>query len=149
MRENTEHQLDLESYVFGVVAGEIPASFHIVSVLSGEVSSVKDDLLLGGVVELTHDNNIKSYYAGLTAISVKETDSVTQGDVLGKTGTSDFRKTLGNHVHFEPRVDKVAINPNTYLDQSIVKIISDLQLTADESFAHLPDTEESDTSTVK
>lgn len=121
-------------------------SIPVVSVLSGEVSSVKDDPLLGGVVELTHDNKMKSYYAGLTAVSVKETDKVTQGDTLGKTGTSDFRKTLGNHVHFELRVDNVAINPNTYFDQPIVKIISDLQVTADESFEHLPNTEESDTS---
>lgn len=29
VRENDEHQMDLESYVFGVVAGEMPASFHI------------------------------------------------------------------------------------------------------------------------
>jgi stage II sporulation protein Q len=39
-------------------------SIPVVSVLSGDVSSVKEDPLLGGVVELTHDNNMKTYYAG-------------------------------------------------------------------------------------
>lgn len=39
-------------------------SIPVVSVLNGDVSSVKEDPLLGGVVELTHDNNLKTYYAG-------------------------------------------------------------------------------------
>jgi len=117
-------------------------SIPVVSVLSGEVSSVKLDPLLGGVVELTHDNNMKTYYAGLTAVTVKQSDTVKQGETLGKTGTSDFRKTLGNHVHFELRVNDVAINPNTYFDEPTLKIISDMKVTADESFDHLPSNED-------
>lgn len=117
-------------------------SIPVVSVLSGDVSSVKEDPLLGEVVELTHDNNMKTYYAGLTAVTVKETDTVKQGEILGKTGTSDFRKTLGNHVHFELRVNDVAINPNTYFDEPTLKIISDMKVTADESFDHLPSNED-------
>jgi stage II sporulation protein Q len=115
-----------------------------IPVLSGHVSAVKDDPLLGGDVELTHDNDMKTYYAGLTAVTVKEEDTVKQGDTLGKTGTSDFRKVLGNHVHFELRVNNVAINPNNYFDEPTIKIISDLKVTADESFDQLPNTEETD-----
>jgi stage II sporulation protein Q len=75
-------------------------------------------------------------------VTVKETDTVKQGETLGKTGTSDFRKALGNHVHFELRVNDVVINPNTYFDEPTLKIISDMKVTADESFDHLPSNED-------
>ncbi|GEN57739.1 stage II sporulation protein Q [Halolactibacillus alkaliphilus] len=116
----------------------------VISVLAGDVSSVKNDPLLGGVIELTHDNKLKTYYAGLTDMEVEVGQSVKQGDVLGQMGQSEFRKDLGNHVHFEIRVNDVAINPNQAFEKPVAKIISDQQVTADESFDHLPTSEESE-----
>ncbi|GEM05276.1 stage II sporulation protein D [Halolactibacillus miurensis] len=70
VREDTEHQLDLESYVFGVVAGEMPASFHLEALKAQAIAartyiihhSIKEDpsLTTGYVTDTVFDQVYKS-----------------------------------------------------------------------------------------
>lgn len=94
-------------------------TFEVVSILDGTVVDVKDDELLGKVVEIKHDNDFVSSYQSLSEVSVKKNDTVKQGQVIGKSGTNTLDKELGNHLHFELYKAGQVVDPNQYFDKSI------------------------------
>lgn len=96
-------------------------TFEVVSVLNGTVTNVKEDDILGTIVEIKHDNNYVTTYQSLSEVSVKKDDTVTQGQVIGKSGTNKLDKDMGNHLHFEVYVNGQVVDPNLYLDKEIKK----------------------------
>ncbi len=106
----------------GIVYGGINETFEVISVLDGNVTSVKDDSLLGKVVTITHENNIITIYQSLKEVTVKEGDQVSQGTVIGTAGESNLEKDLGNHLLFEMTKDGKYINPENYYDKQITEI---------------------------
>lgn len=94
-------------------------TFEVVAVLGGTVSKVSQDDLLGNIVEITHDNEIISIYQSLSEVSVKENDVVTQGQVIGKSGSANISTDLGNHLYFELVVKGSIVNPENYYDKSV------------------------------
>lgn len=94
-------------------------AFDVVSILDGTVLSVKEDELLGNVVEIRHDNDIISVYQSLGDVNVKINDSVKQGQVIGKSGTSNLNKDLGSNLYFELIIKGVIVNPDAYYDKNI------------------------------
>ena len=93
--------------------------FDVISVLDGTVTDVKEDETLGKIVEVKHDNNYVSIYQSLKEVSVKKGDTVTQGQVLGKSGTNELDKEIGNHLHFEFYVNGQVVDPTLYLDKEL------------------------------
>ncbi len=96
-------------------------TFEVVSVLDGTVTNVKQDDILGTIVEIKHDNNYVTTYQSLSEVSVKKDDTVTQGQVIGKSGTNKLDKDMGNHLHFEVYVNGQVVDPNLYLDKEVKK----------------------------
>ena len=96
-------------------------TFDVVAVLSGTVVSVKQDDILGNVVEIKHDNNYVTTYQSLSEVSVKKDDMVTQGQTIGKSGTNKLDKDMGNHLHFEVYVNGQVVDPSLYVDKEIKK----------------------------
>lgn len=96
--------------------GEI---FDVVSILDGTVIDVKEDDLLGKVVEIRHTNDIISVYQSLSETNININDTVKKDDVIGKSGTSNISKELGNHLYFELIVDGINVNPEEYYDKKI------------------------------
>jgi len=94
-------------------------SFDIVSVLNGTVTSVTTDDLLGNIVEIKHDNNYVTVYQSLSTVNVKKGDVITQGQIIGKSGTNEIDKDMGNHLHFEVYDNGQSINPNRYLNKEV------------------------------
>lgn len=94
-------------------------TFDVVSILDGTVISVDSNELLGNTIEIKHDNNLISVYQSLGTVTIKEGDSVLQGQVLGKTGTSKINKDLGNHLHFELFKEGQVVNPEEYYNKNI------------------------------
>ena len=94
-------------------------AFDVVSVLDGTVISVNNNDLLGNTIEIKHDNSIISVYQSLATITVKEGDTVLQGQVLGKTGVSKINEDLGNHLHFELFKEGQVLNPEEYYNKNI------------------------------
>lgn len=94
-------------------------SFDVVSILDGEVSSVKNDEILGNIVEIKHNNNIISVYQSLSDVSVKEGDKILAGQTIGKSGESNINKDMGKHLHFELYYNGVIVNPEEYYDKNI------------------------------
>ncbi len=96
--------------------------FTINSILAGTVVNVKEDELLGKTVEIKHGNNIVSIYQGLSEISVKKNDVVSQGQQIGVSGTNKLNASLGNHLHFELYYQGQVVNPESYYN----KLLKDL-----------------------
>lgn len=96
-------------------------NFDVTSILDGTVTSVKEDKLLGNIVEIKHENNMISVYQSLGTLNVKNGDVVKQGQVIGKSGTSNVEKELGQHLHFELIDNGQTVNPNDYFDKKITE----------------------------
>lgn len=94
-------------------------AFDVVAVLDGTVTSVKQDDILGTVVEIKHDNNYVTTYQSLSDVTVKKDDVVTQGQVIGKSGTNKLDKDMGNHLHFELYTNGQVVDPSLYVDKEI------------------------------
>ena len=94
-------------------------TFDVVSVLDGTVLDVREDELLGTVVEIKHDNDFISSYQSLSEVSLKKNDTVKQGQVIGKSGTNTIDQDLGNHLHFELYKSGEVVDPSKYFDQVI------------------------------
>jgi len=94
-------------------------AFDVVAVLDGTVTNVKQDDILGTIVEIKHDNNYVTTYQSLSDVTVKKDDIVTQGQVIGKSGTNKLDKDMGNHLHFELYTNGQVVDPNLYIGKEI------------------------------
>ena len=94
-------------------------SSNVFAIADGTVTNVYTNYLEGGVIEISHDNGIKSVYKSLEDISVKNGAFVKAGDVIGAVSTSMARElNTGAHLHFEMFENNLAVNPNNYIDFS-------------------------------
>ena len=96
--------------------------FDVIAVFAGKVISVKEDELLGNVVVIENSNGIKATYESIKDIKVKEGDTVSQGNMIAKSSTSNISKDLNNHLYFELTVKDTSVNPEKYFDKSIDEI---------------------------
>ena len=96
--------------------------FDIVSIYDGSVIKVEENELVGKTIEIKHDNNLISVYQGLSDIKLKQGDTVKQGDIIGKSGTSKINKEFGNHLHFEIYFNGQVINPEDTYGKTLDKI---------------------------
>ena len=94
-------------------------TFDIVSVLDGTVVTVKEDELLGKIIEAKHDNGLITSYQSLSEITVQKNDKIKQGQVIGKSGTNELDKEIGNHLHFEIYENGSSVNPINYLNKAV------------------------------
>lgn len=96
--------------------------FSVVSVLDGEVISVKEDTMIGNEIVIKHDNGIVSVYQSIKDIKVKEGDSLKQGDVIATSSTSNISSELNNHLYFELSVNEKIVNPEECYEKTIDQI---------------------------
>lgn len=94
-------------------------TFDVIAILDGEVLEVKEEELLGKTVSIRHENDMISIYQSLSDATVQKGDKVTQGQVIGKSGTSELNKEIGNHLHFELFVKGQVVDPESYFDKKL------------------------------
>lgn len=88
--------------IAGKVAGMSCYGESIVSAGDGVVVEARYHGDFGNLVVIEHSNGIRTYYAHMSKILVNDGQTVSQGDVIGKIGTTG--KSEGPHVHFEVRL---------------------------------------------
>jgi len=93
--------------------------FDVVAALSGTVTKVQEDALLGNVIEIDHDNDIVTQYQSVKDMKVKVGDKIEQGQALATAGSSMINEEAGVHVHFEIRKNGMPVNPESYLDKPL------------------------------
>ena len=69
----------------------------------------------GNLIVIEHGNEWATLYAHLSSIDVKEGDSVTRGQEIGKMGNTGH--STGSHLHFEMRHNRQPVNPMAYLPE--------------------------------
>ena len=67
----------------------------------------------GYYILIDHGNGMASLYAHCSALLVSAGQHVSQGQTIGKVGTTGFSK--GNHLHFEIRKNGAKTNPLNYM----------------------------------
>lgn len=67
----------------------------------------------GKLIIVRHANGMETAYAHLSRISVSVGDTVTQGQSIGKMGSTGG--STGSHLHFEIRKNGTAVDPMNYL----------------------------------
>lgn len=111
VRKNKQHKgLDL-----GVQSGT--------QVLAPQDGTIKTSQITqgncGGLIEITHADNITTRYCHLKKIDVRPGQTVKAGQVIGLSGgaANDFGKGLstGAHLHFEVLVGNQFVDPEKYL----------------------------------
>lgn len=112
LHENTYMQNSGVDYV-------LDNTFDVISILDGTVINVKDDELLGKIVEIRHENDLISIYQSLSEVSVKKDDVIKQGAIIGKSGTNKLDEAIKNHLHFELSHNGQIVNPENYYDKSL------------------------------
>ena len=68
---------------------------------------------LGKLIVISHGNGVQTYYAHCNSIGVSVGQKVSQGEVIGKVGSTG--NSTGPHLHLEIRVNGVAHNPQNWL----------------------------------
>ena len=98
------------------------SSFDVISILDGTVIDVKNDNVLGTIVEIRHSNELISVYQSLSDINVSIDDEVMQGQIIGKSGQSNLNLESENNLHFELYYMGQIVNPNDYYDKSLTDL---------------------------
>jgi len=96
--------------------------FDVQTILDGEVIEIKKEDLLGNIVTIRHNNDIISVYQSLSEVNVEKGEQVTQGQIIGKSGTSTLNKNLNNHLHFELIIQGQVKDPENYFDKKLNEI---------------------------
>jgi stage II sporulation protein Q len=97
-------------------------NFDVVSILDGTVINVNEDATLGKIIEIRHSNQLISVYQSLAEVSVKQGDTVTQGQSIGKSGTCNIAVDLKDHLHFEIILNGKVIDPEKIYDKTIEEL---------------------------
>jgi murein DD-endopeptidase MepM/ murein hydrolase activator NlpD len=94
----------------------VPEGTAIRAALTGTVSLQQSEAESGGYGNYTcldHGGGLSTCYAHQSSFAVSLGQSVSQGDVIGYTGCTGY--CFGPHLHFEVRVNGVAVDPLGYL----------------------------------
>ncbi len=80
---------------------------------SGSVASAGHNGGYGLMVEIEHGGGLATRYAHLSSIHVKESQTVTAGQRIGRIGSTG--RSTGPHLHYEVRIDDEAVDPTRFL----------------------------------
>ena len=67
----------------------------------------------GNYVIISHGNGVTTVYAHCSSLLVTAGQSVSQGEVIAKVGSTG--NSTGNHLHLEVRKNGVTYNPQNYV----------------------------------
>ncbi|HNQ80443.1 MAG: M23 family metallopeptidase [Acidobacteriota bacterium] len=85
----------------------------VVATADGAVLRVAYDGALGNNIIINHGNGITTLYGHLSKALIKPGARVKRGDTIGLVGRTG--RALGDHVHYEVRLNGSAVNPNLYI----------------------------------
>jgi murein DD-endopeptidase MepM/ murein hydrolase activator NlpD len=91
-----------------------PVGTAILAAAPGRVSFVGSKSGYGNVVEVDHGQGIMTRYAHLSGFTSKVGQKVAAGMQIAKMGSTG--RSTGSHLHFEVRLNGVAVNPRRFLE---------------------------------
>lgn len=106
--EVVSEQVHLGLDIAGINNTQIFAANH------GRVLFVGEIGIYGNVVILDHGYGLHSLYGHLHQTNVQEGDMVRKGDLIAVSGETGL--VFGDHLHYEMRINGVAVNPIEWFD---------------------------------
>ena len=104
----------------GMIASELPDIFNLKYGINNENLKVVTPMYIGDTGKKSAHLDGPVYHGSEHCeITVKKGDNVSQGQVLGKSGTTEIDKDLGNHLHFEMYENGGVVNPENYLNKEV------------------------------
>ncbi|QNO29047.1 M23 family metallopeptidase [Sphingopyxis sp. OPL5] len=91
-----------------------PIGTPILAAAPGRVSFVGQKSGYGNVVEVDHGQGILTRYAHLSGFTATVGQQVTAGEQIARMGSTG--RSTGSHLHFEVRLNDVAVNPRRFLE---------------------------------
>lgn len=91
-----------------------PIGTPILAAAPGRVSFVGQKSGYGNVVEVDHGQGILTRYAHLSGFTATVGQQVTAGEQIARMGSTG--RSTGSHLHFEVRLNGVAVNPRRFLE---------------------------------
>lgn len=67
----------------------------------------------GNMLKIDHGNGVATWYAHCSKLLVSAGDTVEMGQIIANEGTTG--NSTGNHLHFEMRINGIAVNPYGYI----------------------------------
>ncbi|TDF93532.1 M23 family metallopeptidase [Paenibacillus piri] len=91
-------------------------AFDVLAAMSGKVTAVEKNPVVGNLVEITHSNGLVTVYQSLADVKVAKDAEVKAGDVIAKAGRNELEKDQGVHLHFEVRQGEngQSVNPEQF-----------------------------------
>ncbi|SES10842.1 stage II sporulation protein Q [Gracilibacillus ureilyticus] len=108
-------------------------AFDVMAALSGKVTEIKSDPLLGNVIKMEHEEGVTTYYASIGEVLTEQGAELKQGQTIGTAGQNSLGQDNGVHVHFEVRKDGVPVNPESFINKPINEIIAPAPEASEES----------------
>ena len=109
------HPITGETQFHGGIDLVAPWGTPVLSVKEGTVAHAAWKGGYGKLVMIEHPNGMVTYYGHLTEMFVKEGDTVTEGQLIGKVGATG--DVTAPHLHFEIRQNGSVRNPTRYLSR--------------------------------
>jgi murein DD-endopeptidase MepM/ murein hydrolase activator NlpD len=93
-----------------------PTGTPVYATADGVVSRADWYSSYGLYISLEHGAAMQTRYAHLSRLAVAAGDSVKKGDLIGYVGSTG--RSTGPHLHYEVRVEGLAVNPIPYMVES-------------------------------
>lgn len=97
-----------------------PTGTPVYATADGRVSMAQWYSSYGNYVQIEHGGALQTRYAHLSAYTVREGDMVRKGDLIGYVGSTG--RSTGPHLHYEVRVENVAVDPVPFLTMQFAEI---------------------------
>ena len=123
--EEKERALIVYDNTYMPASGVVYASdetFEVMSVMDGQVTNIKEDNILGMMVEVTHNTNLISYYYSLKDIPVNIGTEVKAGTILGRATPNNIYGQKNNFL-FEVYYQGKSLNPEKFYNMNIDELM--------------------------
>ncbi len=87
-----------------------PEEFDVISMVNGTVKNIKEDEIMGNIVEVEYNQNLTIIYQGLKDVVVTINQELNKGDLIAKSGNIKFTSEP-NTLHIEVYKDGLLLNP--------------------------------------
>lgn len=90
-----------------------PTGTDIVASMSGSVVTAAYSVSAGNYIMISHGGGVYTVYMHCSKLLVSVGDEVSQGEVIGKVGSTGY--STGPHLHFGISMDGEYVNPQNYV----------------------------------
>lgn len=97
-------------------------AFDVYAVYDGKVTGISKSDSYGTIVEITHDDNVVTYYSSLASTSLKLNDEIKKGSTIGIAGKNVFDDEASVHMTFEVKVNGEYIDPDDIFGLTLAEV---------------------------